>query len=83
MLWKICSHIFWPLEPPAGRRQKVNVDQEQQQKLKKKIQKQNLTMQDDHIPPICEQTRPSDVDPGWMSPESGTQSYPWSRPQTD
>lgn len=40
-------------------------------------------MQDDHILPICEQTRPSDVDPGWKSLESGTQSYPWSQPQTD
>lgn len=52
--------------------------------VKKYINKKiNLTMQDDHTPPICEQTRPGDGDPGWTSLESGTQSYPWSRPQTD
>lgn len=40
-------------------------------------------MPDDHIPPRYEQTRPGDGDPGSRSLSSGTQSCPWSQPQTD
>lgn len=42
----------------------------------------SLTTPVGHIPPRFEQTHPGDGDPELRNLVSGTQSYPWSQPQT-